>query len=135
MIFGNTHDEMSTRDRQPTTDVAQATTRAADAARRQEVRDGAVALRAESLRARQQSAEVRAESNAILDAVALLATGLLRRHGFALRAPVAAKFRMSEHGSTGVEIAVHLKDPRHAEAARVALLDRFPDPLSDVTVS
>jgi len=116
-------------------DVEQTTTGRADAARRQEVRDEAVALRAESRRARQQSAEVRAERNAILDAVVLLATGLLRRHGFALRAPVAARFRMSEYGSTGVEIAVHLEDPSHAEAARVALLERFPDPLSDVLVS
>jgi hypothetical protein len=126
---------MSRPDLQPTADVAQATMGPSDAARRQEVRDEAVALRAESRRARQQSAEVRGDGNAILDAVALLATGLLRRHGFALRAPVAAKFRMSERGSTGVEITVHLKDPSHAEAARVALLERFPDPLSDVTVS
>src|SRR3954464_15627182 len=104
---------MSRPDLQPTADVAQATMGPSDAARRQEVRDEAVALRAESRQARQQSAEVRGERNAILDAVALLATGVLGRHGFGLRAPVAATFRMSEHGSTGVEIVVPLEGPIH----------------------
>jgi|tagenome__1003787_1003787.scaffolds.fasta_scaffold20971279_4 hypothetical protein len=126
---------MSTPDPQPTANVEKTTPGPSDAARRQQVRHEAVALRAESRQARQQSAEIRGETNAILDAVVLLATGLLRRHRFALRAPVAARFRMSEHGSTGVEITVHLEDPTHAEAARVALLERFPDPLSDVIVS
>jgi hypothetical protein len=126
---------MSRPDVPPTAHVEHSTAAPSDAARRQEVREQAMALRAESRRARQQSAEIRAERNAILDAVALLATGVLRRHGFRLRAPVAATFRMSEHGSTGVEIAVRLADPSHAEAARVALLERFPDPLSDVVVS
>jgi hypothetical protein len=126
---------MSTPDLQPTADSEQTTTGPSDPARRQEVRNQAVALRAESRHARRQSAEVRGERNAILHAVALLATGVLRRHGFTLRAPVGARFRMSEHGSTGVEIAVHLEDPTQAEAAKVALLERFPDPLSDVLVS
>jgi hypothetical protein len=102
---------MSTPDLQPTADSEQTTTGPSDPARRQEVRNQAVALRAESRHARRQSAEVRGERNAILHAVALLAT------------------------STGVEIAVHLEDPTQAEAAKVALLERFPDPLSDVLVS
>src|SRR5881628_2492621 len=87
---GTTEDEMSRPDVPPTAHVEHSTAAPSDAARRQEVREQAMALRAESRRARQQSAEIRAERNAILDAVALLATGVLRRHGFRLRAPVAA---------------------------------------------
>src|SRR5438067_2030612 len=66
---------MSRPDVPPTAHVEHSTAAPSDAARRQEVREEAMALRAESRRARQQSAEIRAERNAILDAVALLAGG------------------------------------------------------------
>src|SRR4051812_21965799 len=78
------------------------------------VGDDAAALRAESRQARQHAARVRGEANAILDAVVLLVTDVLRRQGFALLAPVAARFRMADGGSTGFEIAVRLEDPSRA---------------------
>jgi hypothetical protein len=100
----------------------------------QNVRDGAAGLRAGSRLARRHAAEVRHEANALLDAVALLVTDVLRRHGFALLAPVVARFRMNENGSTGVAVAVRLEDPSHADAAQAAIVERFPDRLSEVVV-
>ena len=103
--------------------------------RAREAREAAAALRGESEQLRRHSAEIRAESNAILDTVAEMMAHALRARGLALRAPVAARFRTRQCGSTGVEIVVRLEDPSHADAARAALVDRFPDPLSDVIVS
>jgi hypothetical protein len=100
-----------------------------------EARENAVALRGESRQARRHAAEVRAETNAILDTVAQMMARTLRGRGFVLRAPVAARFRADRGGSTGVEIVVRLEDPSHADAAKAALVERFPDPLSDVIVS
>ena len=74
------------------------------------------------------------EGNVILDAVMLLVTNFLRGNGFALLAPVVARFRMAECGSTGVEVAVRLKDPSDANAAKAAIVERFPDRLSEVIV-
>ena len=101
----------------------------------QEAREGAAALRGESRQARRHAAEIRAETNAILDTVAEMVARALRVRGFALRAPVAASFRTDHGGSTGIEIVVRLEDPSHADAAKAALDQRFPDPLSDVIVS
>ena len=70
-----------------------------------------------------------------LDAVVAMVTDFLERHGFALQAPVGARFRLAENGSTGVEIAVRLEDANHADAAKAALVERFPDRLSKVIVS
>ena len=64
-----------------------------------------------------------------------MVTDFLRRRGFSLIAPVRARFRTAENGSTGVVVAVQLEDPSHAAPARTAIAERFPDPLSDVTVS
>ena len=75
------------------------------------------------------------EGNALLDAVVRMVTDVLRRRGFALLAPVGARFRMAENGSTGVEVAVRLEDPRHATAAKAVLVERFPDQLSELDVS
>lgn len=77
---------------------------------------------------------MRGEANAILDTVVMLVTDLLRRHGFSLGAPVAVTFRMNPNGSTGVEVAVRLEDPRHADAAKATIVTHFPDRLSHVTV-
>jgi hypothetical protein len=101
----------------------------------QRARQDAVALRVESRQARRHVAQVHGEANAILDAVVLLVSDVLRRQGFALLAPVVARFRMAESGSTGVEIAVRLEDPSHADAAKAAIVERFPDRLSEVVVS
>jgi hypothetical protein len=108
-----------------------------DAVRRegQKVRRDAAALRAESRQARRHAGEVRGEANAILDAVVLVVTDVLRRQGIALLAPVVARFRMVESGSTGVEVAVRLEDPSHADTAKAAIVERFPDRLSQVVVS
>jgi hypothetical protein len=106
-----------------------------DAAGRQEVRDEAAALRAESRQARRHAAEVSGESNAILDSVVLMVTDFLRRQGFALLGPAVARWRMGENGSTGVAVAVRLREPGHADAAKAALVERFPDRLLEVTVS
>src|SRR4051794_424739 len=97
-----------------------------------EVCDEAAALRAESRQARRRAGEVRDHGNVILDTVALMVTDVLRRQGFALLTPVVATFRMAENGSSGVQIVVRLKDPRHANAAKAAIGERFPDRLSDV---
>jgi hypothetical protein len=102
---------------------------------RQEFRDEARAVRAKNRQARHRAAEVRGETNAILDTVVLLVTDLLRRNGFALVAPVAAKFRTADGGNTGVEVLVRLDDPSHAHAAKAAIAERFPDRLSKVIVS
>jgi hypothetical protein len=99
------------------------------------VRDDAAALRAESRQARWHAAEVRGEANAILDAVVPLVTDVLRRHGLALVAPVGARFRMAEGGTTGFEIAVRLEDPSDADEAKAAIVERFPDRLSEVVVN
>jgi len=71
----------------------------------------------------------------LLDTVVLLVTNFLRWHGFALVAPVVARFRTTQSGSTGFEVTVRLKDPSHANAAKAALAKRFPDRLSEVIVS
>ena len=104
-----------------------------DAAR--QVRAEAAALRAESRQARHHAAEIHRETNAILDAVAAMMTHVLRRKGFELRAPIAVGFRIGESGSTGVQIVVRLRDPSQREAATAAIVERFPDRLSEVVVS
>ena len=63
-----------------------------------------------------------------------MVTDLLRRHGFRLLAPVDARFRTAENGSTGVSVAVHLADPTHADPAKTVIAEHFPDPLSEVNV-
>jgi len=83
--------------------------RVAAALARQDIRDEAAAVRAESRQARCRAAEVRGETNAILDTVVLMVTEVLRRHGFPLRTPVVAKFRDTADGNTGVEVAVRWK--------------------------
>ena len=99
-----------------------------------EAREDAAALRGESRQARRHAADICSETNAILDAVAEMMTRALDERGFRLLVPVAARFRTPEGGSTGVEVVVRLADPSHADAAKAALGERFPDPLSDVIV-
>jgi hypothetical protein len=81
------------------------------------------------------SGQRRGEGNALLEAVVSLVTDLLRRRGFALLTPVGARFRTAENGSSGVELAVRLEDPRRATDAKAVLVERFPDQLSEVNVS
>jgi hypothetical protein len=92
-------------------------------------------LRGDSRQRRRHAAELDAEANLILDTVAKMIAYALETRRFVLRTPVAAEFRKVRGGSTGVEIVVHLEDPSHADAARALLVERFPDPMSDVIVS
>jgi hypothetical protein len=121
------------RDRERRTDQERLSD--AQAQRHRDVRDEAAAVRAQSGQAQRRAAELRGQANAILDTVALIVTDVLRRHGFALLAPVAARFRTAEAGNTGVEVAVRLADPSQAGAAKAAIVERFPDRLSEVIVS
>jgi hypothetical protein len=102
---------------------------------RREVRDEAAASRAESRQARRHATKVRGEKNAILDIVVRLVTDVLRRQKFALPAPVAARFRTTESGNTGVEVVVRLEDPSRADAAKAAVVDGYPDRPTEVVVS
>ncbi len=77
---------------------------------------------------------MRSEANALLDAVVWMVTSVLRGHGFAVQAPVEARFRCDENGSTGFEVEVRLEEPSHADAATAILSERFPDPLSSMVV-
>ena len=125
------------RDRQPSYATGATAEMPTDrAARREwhEVREGAAALRAESPQTRRRAAEMRSEANALLDAVVWMVTSVLRGHGFAVQAPVEARFRCDENGSTGFEVEVRLEEPSHADAATAILSERFPDPLSSMVV-
>jgi len=66
--------------------------------------------------------------------VVRLVTDVLRRQKFALPAPVAARFRTTESGNTGVEVVVRLEDPSRADAAKTAVVDGYPERLTDVVV-
>ena len=99
-----------------------------------EVRAEAAALHAESPQTRRRAAEMRSEANALLDAVVGMVTNVLRGHGFAVHAPVEARFRRDENGSTGFEVEVRLEEPGDADVAAAVLVEQFPDPLSSVIV-
>ena len=71
---------------------------------------------------RQQRAE---ERNAILDGAVAITTEVLARGRLALAGPVVAKFQTGDHGSTGVELIVWLKDPSRAAAAKKLITERF----------
>jgi len=82
-----------------------------------------------------RAGRTRGEANAILDTVTELVTDFLQGLAFALRAPVVATFRDTPDGNTGVDVAVRLDDPADVNAAAAALAERFPDPLSEVSVT
>jgi hypothetical protein len=77
---------------------------------------------------------MRSEANALLDAVVGMVTNVLRGHGFAVGAPVEARFRCDENGSTGFEVQIRLEEPGDAAVATAVLSERFPDPLSNMIV-
>jgi len=106
-----------------------------DALARRDVRDEAAAVRGESRQVRRRARELRGETNAILDTVVMMVTDVLRRGGFELLPPVVARFRTTETGNTGVQVAVRLEDPSQANAAKAAIFKRFPDHLSQVIVT
>jgi hypothetical protein len=79
--------------------------------------------------------ETDCKTSAILGAAAKVITDLLTGHGFALAAPVAARFRQASHGSTGVSVTVRLADSSVAHAARGLLHDRYGSGVDVIDVS
>jgi hypothetical protein len=67
----------------------------------------------------------RPRQNAILDAVGSAIASFLHARGFALAAPVSARFQTGAHGSSGVDVTVALEDPSKAPAARAAIHEHF----------
>lgn len=65
--------------------------------------------------------------SAVLRSAATVVSSVLRRHGFSLAAPVETRFRLNEHGSSGIAVTVKLLDPPRAGAARALLRERFGD--------
>jgi hypothetical protein len=76
------------------------------------------------------------EHNALLDEIKQMVSDFLCQEGYTLRGPVEASFRkQSELGSEGIDVMVQLEDRSLAATVRAALAGRFPDRLSEVTVS
>ena len=67
----------------------------------------------------------RPRQNAILESAGAVIASFLKGRGFALAAPVTARFQTSSHGSCGVDVTVALEDPSKAPAARAALHEHF----------
>ena len=67
----------------------------------------------------------RPRQNAILEAAGSVIASFLKGRGFALAAPVNARFHTSEHGSSGVDVTIALQDPTEAPAARAAIYEHF----------
>jgi hypothetical protein len=76
------------------------------------------------------------EQNALLEEIKQMVSDFLGQEGYALRGPVEARFRkQSKLGSEGIDVMVQLEDRSLATTVRAALAGRFPDRLSEVTVS
>ena len=67
----------------------------------------------------------RPRQNAILEAAGAAIASFLKGRGFALAAPVHARFLTGEHGSSGVDVTIALQDPSEAPAARAAIHEHF----------
>jgi hypothetical protein len=67
----------------------------------------------------------RARQNAILESAGAVIASFLHARGFALAAPVRARFHTSEQGSSGVDVTIALEDPSKAAAARAAIYEHF----------
>jgi hypothetical protein len=89
-----------------------------------ELREQSAALRAEGHQARTKAQAAREQSAAILEAVRELVAGALLARGLDVAA-VAARFRMADSGTTGVEVIVELEDPANADRAAAAIAERF----------
>ena len=74
-------------------------------------------------------------TSAILRTATRIITDLLTGHGFALAAPVGARFLEASHGSTGVEVTVRLKDSSAAPVARGLLHERYGSPVDVIDVA
>lgn len=67
----------------------------------------------------------RPRQNALLEAAGSAIASFLNARGFALAAPVTARFQTGAHGSSGVDVTIALEDPSEAPAARAAVYERF----------
>ena len=67
----------------------------------------------------------RSRHNAILESAGAAIASFLHARGFALAAPVRARFQTSEHGSCGVVVTIALEDPSKAAAAQAAIQEHF----------
>jgi hypothetical protein len=67
----------------------------------------------------------RPRQNALLESAGAVIASFLKGRGFALAAPVDARFQTSEHGSSGVDVTIALQDPSEAPAARAAIREHF----------
>jgi hypothetical protein len=65
------------------------------------------------------------DGNAILASAETIAAAELEQQRIELAEPVTARFLADEHGNTGVELTVKLRDPTRAAAARAAIARRF----------
>lgn len=63
--------------------------------------------------------------NAILRAAISVVADLCAQLGNALATPITARWRTSQHGSTGIELTVKLTDPSRARATSAAIAERF----------
>jgi hypothetical protein len=68
----------------------------------------------------------RPRQNAILESAGAVIASFLKGRGFALAAPVTARFLTGAHGSSGVDVIIALEDPSEAPAARAAIYEHFP---------
>jgi hypothetical protein len=67
----------------------------------------------------------RQRQNALLESAGAVIASFLNARGFALAAPVNARFHTGEHGSSGVDVTIALEDPSKAAAARAAICEHF----------
>jgi hypothetical protein len=67
----------------------------------------------------------RPRQNALLESAGAMIASFLKGRGFALAAPVDARFQTTEHGSSGVDVTIALEDPSKAAAARAAIHEHF----------
>jgi hypothetical protein len=74
------------------------------------------------------------EANLLLQSAVAIIETILASRGVALAAPVAARFRTDELGSSGIEVSVRLKDPEAAAIVRSAITERFGESCSDSLV-
>lgn len=67
----------------------------------------------------------RPRQNALLESAGAVIAAFLTGRGFALAAPVSARFHTSTEGSSGVDVTIALEDPSKAAAARAAIYEHF----------
>jgi hypothetical protein len=67
----------------------------------------------------------RPRQNALLESAGAVIASFLKRRGFALAAPVDARFQTGEHGSSGIGVTIALQDPSEAPAALAAIHEHF----------